>query len=123
MAEADTEPDAGAYRVSIKRSARRCNAQAAEWVANRGPVRRFESKATASEWAKAITENSDDAVRIQDAVPHDHADVDGYLVADPVSRRRTTGGTEPDDTAVRSLAAFGDDEPDELKLDHYQTQF
>lgn len=86
-----TEP----YVVEIKRSARRTNGAASEWVARRGADRTFATKADARRWAVAIS--GDGPVRVQDAAPNDPDDVDGYLVADPLHRRRARapgeGGT------------------------------
>lgn len=122
MADSDSGGRTDAYRVSIKRSARRTNAAAAEWVAQEGSVRTFDSKATARAWAERISTDSQGAVRIQDAVPHDRAEIDGYLVADPIHRRRMgKRTTDKTDEATRSLEAFGTDETDES--DYVQTQF
>lgn len=78
-----TEP----YEVGIKRSARRINGAASEWVARRGGTRTFATKADARRWASAIS--GDGRVRVQDAAPNDPDEVDGYLVADPNRRRRS----------------------------------
>ena len=89
-----TEP----YEVEIKRSARRINGAASEWVARRGATRTFATKADARRWAEAIS--GDGPVRVQDAAPNDPDDVDGYLVADPLFTRRSrdsaarNGGTQ-----------------------------
>ena len=77
-----TEP----YVVEIKRSARRINGAASEWVARRGSTRTFATKADARRWAIAIS--GDGPVRVQDAAPNDPDEVDGYLVVDPLYRRR-----------------------------------
>ena len=77
-----TEP----YVVEIKRSARRINGAASEWVARRGSTRTFATKADARRWAVAIS--GDGPVRVQDAAPNDPDEVDGYLVVDPLFRRR-----------------------------------
>lgn len=83
-----TEP----YVVEIKRSARRINGAASEWVARRGSTRTFATKADARRWGGAIS--GDGPVRVQDAAPNDPDEVDGYLVADPLYRRREdTEGT------------------------------
>lgn len=76
-----TEP----YLVEIKRSARRLNGAASEWVARRGATRTFATKADARRWAEAIS--GDGNVRVQDAAPNDPDAVDGYLVADPLYTR------------------------------------
>jgi len=80
-----TEP----YVVEIKRSARRINGAASEWVARRGSTRTFATKADARRWAVAIS--GDGPVRVQDAAPNDPDEVDGYLVVDPLYRRRAPG--------------------------------
>jgi len=82
-----TEP----YVVEIKRSARRLNGAASEWVARRGGARVFATKADARRWAQAIS--GDGPVRVQDVAPNDPDDVDGYLVADPLHRRRAGGAS------------------------------
>lgn len=79
------------YVVAVKASARRVNAGAGEWVHAQGSTRRFASKADARAWAASLCAVGG-AVRLQDAVPHDPAPVDGYLVADP-GRDRETGAT------------------------------
>ena len=76
-----TEP----YVVEIKRSARRINGAASEWVARRHATRTFATKADARRWARVISGDGD--VRVQDAAPNDPDDVDGYLVADPLRGR------------------------------------
>ncbi len=80
------------YVVVVKASARRVNAGAGEWVHAHGSMRTFESKVAARAWATSLTD-SGGAVRVQDAVPHDPAPVDGYLVADP-GRDRSSASTD-----------------------------
>lgn len=77
------------YVVEIKRSARRINGAASEWVARRGATRTFATKADARRWSQAIS--GDGHVRVQDVAPNDPEEVDGYLVADPNYRRRSAG--------------------------------
>lgn len=92
-----TEP----YVVEIKRSARRLNGAASEWVARRGATRTFATKADARRWAVAIS--GDGPVRVQDAAPNDPDDVDGYLVADPLHRRSDEPGEEAANATFESL--------------------
>lgn len=81
------------YVVAIKPSARRINRFASEWVGRRRSTRSFASKSDAKEWAHVIS--SVGRVRVQDVAPNDPADVDGYLVADPLySTERTTQSGE-----------------------------
>jgi hypothetical protein len=87
--------DAG-YLVAIKPSARRASPAVGQWVNDEGPRRRFDSKDDARGWAEACSsgladtrpaaaDTGDSAGRvlvwIQDAVPTDGSDADGYLVA------------------------------------------
>ena len=82
-----------AYLVEIKRSARRCNGPAGEWVVDYGPRRAFESKALAREWARQLR-SPRASVWVQDAAPNDPSEVDGYLVGGR-SRRRSGGSGVP----------------------------
>ena len=94
-----TEP----YVVEIKRSARRVNGAASEWVARRGATRTFATKADARRWSQAIS--GDGPVRVQDAAPNDPDAVDGYLVEDPLFSHRsvaTSSGTDATLDAVDS---------------------
>ncbi|MFC7166806.1 hypothetical protein [Halospeciosus flavus] len=69
-----------AYVVEVKDSARRHNQTAAEWVAHNGRRRTFPSKQAARSWARQASRDGEQ-VWVQDAVPSDLSDVDGYLVA------------------------------------------
>ena len=69
-----------AYLVAVKPSARRTSRAAAEWVAERGPHRRFDSKRLAREWARAASPHGH-TIWIQDAHPLDPGPADGYLLA------------------------------------------
>lgn len=77
------------YRLEVKRSARRTNGAAGEWVNREGARRRFETKALARQWAREISQPGG-RVWVQDAAPHDPAPVDGYLVGG----RRPGGDSE-----------------------------
>ena len=67
------------YVVAIKPSARRTARDVGEWVNRHGSRRRFASKALAREWARRASGHRA-RVWVQDAAPHDVADVDGYVV-------------------------------------------
>lgn len=67
------------YTVTVKPSARRSNAAVGRLVNRMGPHRRFASKPLAREWARELS-SPRATVWIQDAVPNDDSDVDGYLV-------------------------------------------
>lgn len=69
----------GAYVVVIQPSARKRSAEIGRWVNLEGPTREFGSKALAREWARACS-GPDGSLWIQDVVPWDDRDVDGYLV-------------------------------------------
>ncbi|QIO22088.1 hypothetical protein [Haloarcula sp. JP-L23] len=68
-----------AYRVVVKPSARRVSARVGRWVNREGPVRTFDSKPLAREWARACR-GATAAVWLQDAPPWAEDDADGYLV-------------------------------------------
>ena len=68
-----------AYVLEIKPSARKRSAQVGEWVNLEGPRRTFDSKALAREWARSCR-GPGASVWVQDAVPWDDREVDGYLV-------------------------------------------
>ncbi len=68
------------YVVAVKPSARRTSRAAAEWVAERGPHRRFDSKRLAREWARTASPQGH-TLWIQDAHPLDAGPADGYLLA------------------------------------------
>lgn len=87
------------YVVAIKPSARQRCAAAGEWVAERGPRRRFRSKRAAREWAMRERDPAR-PVWIQDAAPWDESGVDGYLV----------GGKRP------ALATPDPGEPEQVNL-------
>ena len=101
-----TEP----YVVEIKRSARRINGAASEWVARRGADRTFATKADARRWATAIS--GDGPVRVQDVAPNDPDDVDGYLVADPLFRRRGEAPADDRENATLDGLASGPGRPE-----------
>ncbi|MFC7156339.1 hypothetical protein ACFQPA_12890 [Halomarina halobia] len=67
------------YVVAVKPSARRLSAAAGRWVNERGPRRRFGTKALARRWARELSAPGA-RLWVQDAVPNDPAPVDGYLV-------------------------------------------
>lgn len=81
------------YVVEVKRSARRINATAGQWVADHGSRRRFSTKDNARNWAEDASRTSGN-VRIQDAAPNDADPIDGYLVADPVHQDRKHTASE-----------------------------
>ncbi|WP_254537048.1 hypothetical protein [Halomarina litorea] len=82
-----------AYVVAVKPSARRTSATVGRWVRDHGSRRTFASKALAREWARAASAPRG-RVWVQDAVPNDSSDADGYLVGRRRPRRRTArGGT------------------------------
>ena len=80
------------YLLVVKASARRTNEVAARWVAEHGPGRAFDSKAEARTWARNVS-HPGERVWLQDAVPFDASDADGYLVAG-VRRTRCARGTQ-----------------------------
>lgn len=81
------------YVVAIKRSARLASAEAGSWVNREGPRRSFLTKTHAREWARTLGD-PDTTLWIQDAVPADPADVDGYLVAGRRHSSRRAVGTQ-----------------------------
>lgn len=94
------------YVVRIKSSARRINRAAGEYLAYQGATRRFEAKSAARAWATEISDG-DGAVRVQDAAPNDPADVDGYLVADPVRRRSGSARGDAVSTMIETFDGSG----------------
>jgi hypothetical protein len=89
--QSPTVTDSG-YVVEIKPSARRRCRAVGEWVNDRGPIRRFDSKPLARAWARDVS-SPGTTVWIQDASPTDDRDADGYLVSgtrrgNPSSRGR-----------------------------------
>lgn len=74
------------YVVAAKPSARRVCGAVGEWIAESGCHRRFDSKATAREWASEMSPEGR-TLWVQDAHPLDVADADGYLLARRSSRR------------------------------------
>ena len=89
------------YLVDIKRSARRASVAAGEWVRDEGSTREFGSKAAARAWAAELCD--DRTVWVQDAVPHDHTGVDGYLVARRYDPERTRAREQTAATAQTPL--------------------
>ena len=87
----DAAPDDG-YVVAVKPSARRTNATVGRLVYERGPRERFDSRALAEEWARALSRGGGE-VWIRDANPNDGAPVDGYLIS---SNRHRVGGRSGD---------------------------
>lgn len=68
------------YVLEVKATARRASARAGQWVNDHGPTRTFDSKGLARQWARECSATGR-SVWVQDAVPWDEDDVDGYLVA------------------------------------------
>ena len=82
------------YRLCVKPSARKASARAGRWVNRSGPIREFETKALAREWARACS-GGRALVWVQDAPPWAGDDADGYLVARTVDGARATArGTQ-----------------------------
>jgi hypothetical protein len=75
------------YVVAMKPSARRTSAPVGRWVRDHGARRAFDSKPLAREWARAAS-GPRARVWIQDAVPTDASDADGYLVGRGTGRGR-----------------------------------
>jgi hypothetical protein len=92
----DTDVDDG-YVVAVKPSARKSNGAVGRWVTRNGPTRRFPSKAHAREWARDCA-GPGAFVWIQDAVPWDDSETDGYLVGG--SRWPSPAETPPGDQAT-----------------------
>lgn len=85
------------YVLEVKASARRASARAGQWVADRGTTRSFDSKALARQWARECSA-SGRAVWVQDAVPWDESEADGYLVSgDRPGRPSVADGDEQSD--------------------------
>ncbi len=80
------------YVVAVKPSARRTNATVGRLVYERGPRERFDSRALAEEWARALSRGGGQ-VWIRDANPNDASPVDGYLIS---SNRHRVGGRSGD---------------------------
>ncbi len=89
-------PESDGYLVEVKPSARKSNADVGRWVNRHGPTRRFESRSFAREWARECA-GPGAFVWIQDAVPWDDGDADGYLVGG--ARWRTAADAPPGDQA------------------------
>lgn len=86
------------YVVEIKRSARLASGEAGRWVNREGPRRTFATKALAREWARELS-GPGRRLWVQDVVPADGTDADGYLVAgarggsvEPIGAQRTIAG-------------------------------
>jgi len=84
----------GEYVVAVKPSARRTNGTVGRLVFERGPRERFDSRALAEEWARALSRGGGQ-VWIRDANPNDQAQVDGYLVSSNRHRVETRSGDGP----------------------------
>jgi len=95
------------YVVAMKPSARRTSAPVGRWVRDHGSRRAFDSKPLAREWARAAS-GPRARVWIQDAVPADGSDADGYLVGRGTGRGRSTG---VHDRTGRSGAGTADGSP------------
>lgn len=91
------------YVVAVKPSARRTSAAVGRWVRDRGPRRTFETKSLAREWARRAS-GPRARVWIQDAVPTDASDADGYLVG---RRARRRSGRERTSTRDGRQAQLG----------------
>lgn len=89
----DAAEGADGYVVAVKPSARRTNGTVGRLVYERGPRERFDSRALAEEWARALS-RSGGRVWVRDANPNDAAPVDGYLVSSNGHRvdHRTSDG-------------------------------
>lgn len=74
------------YVVAAKPSARRVSEAVGAWVAASGCHRRFDSKASAREFAREAGPE-DRTLWVQDAHPLDPTGADGYLLARRSSRR------------------------------------
>jgi hypothetical protein len=94
------------YVVAIKPSARQRCAAAGEWVAERGPRRRFRSKRAAREWAMR-ERDPDSPVWVQDAAPWDESGVDGYLVGGKRPAPASPGPREPEQADLGEIASDG----------------
>ncbi len=89
----DAAPGDG-YVVAVKPSARRTNATVGRLVYERGPRERFDSRALAEEWARALSRGGG-RVWIRDANPNDRSPVDGYLVSSNRHRVDSRGADGP----------------------------
>jgi hypothetical protein len=69
------------FRVALKQSAREQNCRVGEIVSEEGPVKQFNSRSEAEEFADEMC-SSGDPVRLQSPAPQDPADVDAYLISD-----------------------------------------
>lgn len=67
------------YVLAIKPSARKRSRAVGAWVNREGPIRQFESKALAREWATDCA-GYGTSLWVQDAPPWADDGVDGYLV-------------------------------------------
>ncbi|CCQ35497.1 uncharacterized protein Nmlp_1288 [Natronomonas moolapensis 8.8.11] len=74
------------YVVAAKPSARRASGTVGAWIAASGCHRRFDSKASACEFARAASPEGR-TLWVQDAHPLDPTEADGYLLARRSSRR------------------------------------
>jgi hypothetical protein len=90
------------YLVAVKPSARRVSREAAEWVAERGRHRRFDSKALAREWAHEASPRGR-TLWVQDAHPLDESPADGYLLARDSTRRGNEAELPGEQTALPDL--------------------
>lgn len=94
-------PTVSGYVVEIKRSARLASAAAGRWVNREGPLRTFPTKALARQWGRELS-GPGNRVWVQDAVPADPTDADGYVVAGARTGRRNASGTQRAIAAGRS---------------------
>lgn len=83
------------YVLEVKASARRASARAGQWVQDHGPTRTFDTKELARRWARTCSATGR-SVWVQDAVPWDERDVDGYMVAGDRPGRPRDGGGDGD---------------------------
>lgn len=91
------------YIVEIKPAARRHNAAVGETINRAGARHEFDDRDAAEEWARALTDDGEHTVWIQDAPTHANGLVDGYLM----SRGTVRTATAPFDSEQRELSAPG----------------
>lgn len=101
----DAEGEDG-YVVVVKPSARRTNATVGRLVYDRGPRERFDSRALAEEWARALSRGGG-RVWVRDANPNDESPVDGYLIS---SNQHRVGG-RPGGGPLEAFAGEETDRP------------
>jgi hypothetical protein len=101
------------YVVAAKPSARRASLAVGKWVAESGPFRAFDSKATAREWAREVSP-AGYTLWVQNAHPEDDERADGYLLA----RRSRLRGNEtelPGEQVGFADVAHGDSETEKRR--------